>query len=92
MIIPGATIGILGGGQLGRMIAMAAAQLGYRCRVYAPDRESVAAAHFMVGQSDWLPMTMATGGLSMAIPPCRSAKRAISPVFATTQGGGRLRR
>ena len=43
MIVPGATIGILGGGQLGRMIAIAAAQLGYRCHVYAPDRESVAA-------------------------------------------------
>ena len=43
MILPGATIGILGGGQLGRMIATAAAQLGYRTHVLAPDRESVAA-------------------------------------------------
>ena len=43
MIAPGGTIGILGGGQLGRMIAMAAAQLGYRCHIYAPGRESVAA-------------------------------------------------
>lgn len=45
----GATIGILGGGQLGRMIAIAAAQLGYRCHIYAPESESVAAevsAHF----------------------------------------------
>jgi len=42
MILPGATIGILGGGQLGRMLAMAAAQLGYRCHVYAPEAESVA--------------------------------------------------
>lgn len=40
---PGSTIGILGGGQLGRMIATAAAQLGYRTHVLAPDRESVAA-------------------------------------------------
>lgn len=40
---PGSTIGILGGGQLGRMIAVAAAQLGYRTHVLAPDRESVAA-------------------------------------------------
>ncbi|KQT32705.1 phosphoribosylaminoimidazole carboxylase [Sphingomonas sp. Leaf412] len=39
---PGSTIGILGGGQLGRMIASAAAQLGYRTHVLAPDRESVA--------------------------------------------------
>ncbi|KTF67366.1 5-(carboxyamino)imidazole ribonucleotide synthase [Sphingomonas sp. HT-1] len=40
---PGSTIGILGGGQLGRMIAVAAAQLGYRTHVLAPDEESVAA-------------------------------------------------
>ncbi|MFT4025298.1 MAG: 5-(carboxyamino)imidazole ribonucleotide synthase [Novosphingobium sp.] len=43
MISPGSTIGILGGGQLGRMLAVAAAQLGYRCHVYAPEAESVAA-------------------------------------------------
>jgi len=36
-LAPGSTIGILGGGQLGRMLAIAAAQLGYRCHVYAPD-------------------------------------------------------
>ncbi|MEH6757162.1 MAG: 5-(carboxyamino)imidazole ribonucleotide synthase [Parasphingorhabdus sp.] len=40
---PGSTIGILGGGQLGRMLAVAAAQLGYRCHIYAPDKFSVAA-------------------------------------------------
>ena len=40
---PGATIGILGGGQLGRMTAMAAARLGYRCIVFAPEAHSVAA-------------------------------------------------
>ncbi|PTQ10744.1 5-(carboxyamino)imidazole ribonucleotide synthase [Sphingomonas oleivorans] len=34
---PGSTIGILGGGQLGRMLAMAAANLGYRCHIYAPE-------------------------------------------------------
>jgi 5-(carboxyamino)imidazole ribonucleotide synthase len=33
---PGATIGILGGGQLGRMLSVAAARLGYRCHVYEP--------------------------------------------------------
>ena len=43
MIEPGATIGILGGGQLGRMLATAAGQLGYRTHVLAPDRESIAA-------------------------------------------------
>lgn len=43
MIAPGETIGILGGGQLGRMIALAAANLGYRCHVYAPEADSIAA-------------------------------------------------
>jgi 5-(carboxyamino)imidazole ribonucleotide synthase len=42
MIAPGAAIGILGGGQLGRMTAMAAAALGYRCHVYCPDPGSPA--------------------------------------------------
>ncbi|MBE87936.1 MAG: 5-(carboxyamino)imidazole ribonucleotide synthase [Rhodospirillaceae bacterium] len=32
---PGSVIGILGGGQLGRMIAQAAAQLGYRCCIFS---------------------------------------------------------
>ena len=36
MIEPGATIGIIGGGQLGRMLGMAAAQLGYKCHIFDP--------------------------------------------------------
>ena len=43
MIPAGGTIGILGGGQLGRMMAMAASQLGFRCIIFAPERDSVAA-------------------------------------------------
>lgn len=39
---PGSTIGILGGGQLGRMLALAAARLGFRCHVFSPDPESPA--------------------------------------------------
>ena len=42
-IPPGSTIGIVGGGQLGRMLAMAAAQLGYSCHIYAPDEAPPAA-------------------------------------------------
>ena len=38
----GDTIGILGGGQLGRMLAMAAALLGFRCQVFSPDPDSPA--------------------------------------------------
>ncbi len=40
---PGACIGILGGGQLGRMTALAAARLGYRCHVFTPEADSPAA-------------------------------------------------
>ena len=44
IIAPGSTIGIIGGGQLGRMLAVAAAQLGYRCHIFAPDEAPCAAA------------------------------------------------
>ncbi len=43
VIPPGGTIGILGGGQLGRMAAMAAARLGYRCHIFCPDQGAPAA-------------------------------------------------
>jgi 5-(carboxyamino)imidazole ribonucleotide synthase len=39
---PNATIGIVGGGQLGRMSALAAARLGYRCHVLTPEEDSPA--------------------------------------------------
>jgi 5-(carboxyamino)imidazole ribonucleotide synthase len=39
---PDATIGILGGGQLGRMLALAAARLGLKCHVLCPDPHSPA--------------------------------------------------
>ncbi|TAD90101.1 MAG: 5-(carboxyamino)imidazole ribonucleotide synthase [Alphaproteobacteria bacterium] len=42
MIAPGATIGILGGGQLGRMTAQAAARLGYRTAILAPEADAPA--------------------------------------------------
>ena len=48
IVPPGSTIGIIGGGQLGRMMAIAAAQLGYRCHIYdlheAPCAAEVSAA------------------------------------------------
>ena len=43
MIPPGSTIGIVGGGQLGRMLAIAAAELGYKCHIFDP-HEHVCAA------------------------------------------------
>ena len=43
MIPPGSTIGIIGGGQLGRMLSIAAAQLGYKCHILDPHEHPCAA-------------------------------------------------
>ncbi|WP_380872977.1 N5-carboxyaminoimidazole ribonucleotide synthase [Sphingomonas sp. DBB INV C78] len=43
IVPPGSRIGIVGGGQLGRMLALAAARLGYRCYIYAPETSGPAA-------------------------------------------------
>ena len=37
---PGAAVGVLGSGQLGRMFAMAARRLGYRVHTFSPDRDT----------------------------------------------------
>jgi len=44
MIAPGAMLGMLGGGQLGRMFTLAAHAMGYRVTVLDPDRLSPAGA------------------------------------------------
>ncbi|MBA3944170.1 MAG: 5-(carboxyamino)imidazole ribonucleotide synthase [Herpetosiphonaceae bacterium] len=41
-ILPGATVGILGNGQLGRMLALAARRMGYRVHCFGPDHDSPA--------------------------------------------------
>jgi 5-(carboxyamino)imidazole ribonucleotide synthase len=54
-VIPGATIGILGSGQLGRMLALAAARLGLKAHIYAPDPGpgfDVAARHTLGAYDD----------------------------------------
>ncbi|MCL6741722.1 5-(carboxyamino)imidazole ribonucleotide synthase [Sphingomonas sp. RB56-2] len=42
-LAPGSTIGILGGGQLGRMMALAAARIGYECHIFDPHERPCAA-------------------------------------------------
>jgi len=42
-LLPGAAIGIVGGGQLGRMTAQAAARMGYRVHIFTPEADSPAA-------------------------------------------------
>lgn len=56
MLVPGSVIGILGGGQLGRMIALAAAELGLKTHVLCPDKDSpafqVSAHHICAAYDD----------------------------------------
>lgn len=56
MVPPGGVIGILGGGQLGRMLALAAAEYGFDVHVFSPEAESpagrVAAREWVAGYDD----------------------------------------
>jgi len=54
-LAPGHVIGILGGGQLGKMLAQAAAKLGFTAHVFAPDDDAPAAqvaAHYVKADYD----------------------------------------
>lgn len=42
VILPGATVGVLGSGQLGRMFAIAARRMGYRVHTFSPDTDTPA--------------------------------------------------
>ena len=47
---PNSTIGLVGGGQLGRMSALAAARLGYRCHILTREADSPARQVSMAAQ------------------------------------------
>jgi 5-(carboxyamino)imidazole ribonucleotide synthase len=69
-LAPGATIGILGGGQLGRMMAMAAARLGFDTAILTPEAESPAsrvAAHTIIAAYDDPAALRALAGLAQVI-------------------------
>jgi 5-(carboxyamino)imidazole ribonucleotide synthase len=55
-LAPGSTIGILGGGQLARMLALAAARIGLKCHIFAPELDSpafqVSAERTVAGYAD----------------------------------------
>src|SRR3954463_9838195 len=40
LFLPGSTIGVMGGGQLGRMFAIAARRMGYRVHTFSPDEDT----------------------------------------------------
>ncbi len=62
MILPGATLGVLGGGQLGRMFTLAAITMGYRVVVLDPDPHSpagrIADQHIQAGYRDHAALQM----------------------------------
>lgn len=67
---PGSTIGILGGGQLGRMLALAAARLGFKCHILAPAGDNpafaVAAAHTVANYTDEAALAEFAGSVDVA--------------------------
>jgi len=70
MIEPGATIGIIGGGQLGRMLSVAAAQLGYKCHIFDPHEHppaaDVAAFHMRAPFDDMAAVEAFAGAVDVA--------------------------
>ncbi len=69
-LAPGATIGILGSGQLGRMLAQAAARLGFKCHIFAPDPDlpAVDVAHRVTsaGYSDTMALERFAADIDVA--------------------------
>ncbi|MGH6854903.1 MAG: 5-(carboxyamino)imidazole ribonucleotide synthase [Aestuariivirga sp.] len=68
-LAPGATVGILGGGQLGRMLALAAARLGFKCHIYAPETDSpafyVSATHTIGAYTDFTALGRFAGAVDV---------------------------
>jgi 5-(carboxyamino)imidazole ribonucleotide synthase len=66
-LAPGSVIGILGGGQLGRFLAIAAAKLGLQAAIYAPEAESPA---FQTAAQRWTGSYSDTAALSAFAQAC----------------------
>ncbi len=88
-IAPGGSIGIFGGGQLGRMTALAAARLGYRCHVFCPEADSpavqVSAAATIAGYDDEKALDAFSTSIDVATfefenVPCEAVARVAAKV------------
>ena len=88
---PGATIGILGGGQLGRMLALAAREMGYRIAVLDPDPACPAAA--VADERSWRryddARRGAPAGRALRRRDLRAGARRRSPSAAVAARGAR---
>ena len=84
---PGATIGILGSGQLGRMLALAAARLGFKCHIFAPDRRSpafdVAHAATIADYSDQQALARFADSVDVFAPGTRSGNTCTGTKLGT---------
>ena len=68
-ILPGATLGVLGGGQLGRMFTLAARRMGYRITVFAPDDDTPAGQMALILVGAMLVAGMETVWSGSVTPP-----------------------
>ena len=98
-ILPGATIGIFGGGQLGRMTAMAARGMGYRIQVLDPD--PACPARFVVDaciEAGWddaheaANLARGCDVVTLEIEQISAASMAAAAAFAPVRPGGALLR
>ena len=78
-ILPGATVGVLGSGQLGRMFAIAARRMGYRVHTFSPDNDTP------TGQVADVEITAAYDDLD-AVRDVRPASRVVTFEFENVPG------
>ncbi len=83
---PGAAIGILGGGQLGRMLAMAAASLGLKTHIFCPDADcpafDVAAARTVAAYEDKAALKRFAAAVSVATYEFENVPEATASALA----------
>ena len=86
MIGPGATLGILGGGQLARMMALAAADYGIKCHIYAPEADSpafdVAAARTIAAYEDRAALARFAGDCAVVTYEFENVPAATAAILA----------
>ena len=89
MLAPGDTIGILGGGQLGRMLSVAAARLGLRAHVYCPDPDSpafdVCSAKTIAAYEDEAGLTAFAGAVDVVTYEFENVPARTAEVLAASQ-------
>jgi 5-(carboxyamino)imidazole ribonucleotide synthase len=89
MLPPGSTIGVLGGSQLGRMTALAAARLGYRTHVFADEADSpaaqVCAAATVAGFEDAAALSRFAAAVDVATCEFENVPAAAASLVAATR-------